>query len=94
MDTSKLSPNALDIFLMAENTREIKDKVSQLINTLKKKQQKNVTLSVNILAISSWMERICSASVKKCRIAGNKKIKTADRKEFKQAYAQYLIETL
>jgi hypothetical protein len=88
----KLSNGARDLYLVAENDMEINDIKKRLIKSLSKKKLED--LSVDKLAYSRVMEEICSLAVKSVVSGGGKRPTSADRKQFKEFYANYILSDL
>lgn len=92
MEYNTISFEAQQIWLQVENTEKIRTKVSNLIWCLVRKSIKGKDLNKEKLAKSSILEQICSEGVKEERKNGNTEIKTIHRTEFKNAYAEHILE--
>lgn len=87
----KLSHSARSLFLIAQNDREICDIKNAIVKSLSKKNTES--LSIEKLANSSVMEKICSLAVKLEITGGGERPTTSDRKQFKEFYANYILTT-
>lgn len=91
LNFEQLCSETQDIVLGIENTWQLRNKVSDLIECLIKKSKKQ-ELSFKRLVTSSIIEHLCSQAVKDCKKGGNENIKTIHRKEFKHYYTQYILD--
>lgn len=86
----KLSHRAHSLYLVAESNRETCDIKNMIVKSLYKKNPE--LLSVEKLANSRVMESLCSLAVKLEVTAGGETPTSADRKQFKQFYANRILK--
>lgn len=85
----KLSNGAHVLYLVAESNRETCDIKDNIVKSLSKKNLQD--LSVEKLANSRVMETLCSLAVNLEVNAGGERPTSADRKQFKEFYANYIL---
>ena len=92
MKYSELSEGAQRIWIEVSNTHQIRDTVSDMIDHLVKKSKKQ-DISLEKLQKSSWFEKICCLGVKEYKKeSGKVEITTLDRKDFKNSYAEFMLD--